>query len=142
MGNLAEGPRIGPKGAGIFATLGIHQYLLRASLGCKACIQAPGCRGYECRLYLSELCDRCESRRSESMKNPDSFKLEQTLRMADGSLCFSYRATNSFDAIIPGHAVYASGKLAISGNPQFAANWAKYCSGKSGDDLDTIAYSL
>jgi hypothetical protein len=78
----------------------------------------------------------------ESMKNPDSFRLKQTLRKADGSLCFSYRATNSFNAIITGHAVYASGKLAISGNPQFATHWAKYCSGKSGDDLDTIAYSL
>jgi hypothetical protein len=35
----------------------------------------------------------------KSMKNPDSFKLEQVIRTVDGIYCFEYRATNSFNTI-------------------------------------------
>lgn len=71
----------------------------------------------------------------QSMKNPESFKLESLLKMADGSLCFSYRATNSFNAIVPGYAVAAGEKLLADGNAGFDQLWAKRCAGKHGDDF-------
>src|SRR5262249_4993740 len=49
-----------------------------------------------------------------NMKNPDSFKLEEALRMDDGTLCLTYRATNSFNAIVPGRAVIADNKISTS----------------------------
>ena len=36
------------------------------------------------------------------MKNPELFVLSTALEMDDGTLCVMYRATNSFDAIVPG----------------------------------------
>jgi hypothetical protein len=70
----------------------------------------------------------------KNMKNPDSFKLEEVLRMPDGSLCFSYRAANSFNAVTPGNAVYAAGKLTAND-----AAWNKYCGGKTGTVVTGLA---
>lgn len=64
-----------------------------------------------------------------SMKNPDSFQLGDVLRMPDGSLCYEYRATNSFNAIVPGHAVISQHRTSVSGNDDFPAQWAKHCNG-------------
>ena len=38
----------------------------------------------------------------QSMKNPELFVLSTALEMDDGTLCVMYRATNSFNAIVPG----------------------------------------
>lgn len=78
----------------------------------------------------------------QSMKNPDSFKLEQLLKMTDGSLCYTYRATNSFNAIIPGHAVQSGGAFLASGADGFSALWNKKCAKKQGDDLTHIRMAL
>jgi hypothetical protein len=41
----------------------------------------------------------------DSMRNPDSFKLGETLIMSDGATCYDYRAQNGFGGMNVGHAV-------------------------------------
>jgi hypothetical protein len=77
----------------------------------------------------------------ESMKNPDSFKLERVVRMPDGSLCYTYRAANSFNAIIPGQAVFSPTKTAMSGSVEFPFLWSKHCKGY-GSEVENVAYAL
>lgn len=77
------------------------------------------------------------------MKNPDSFKLEEVIRMADGTLCLTYRATNSFNAVIPGYAVIASNKINTSDDRDaFTPIWNRRCANKSGEDLTYIRRAL
>lgn len=79
----------------------------------------------------------------DAMKNPDSFKLEQALRMDDGTLCLTYRATNSFNAIVPGYAVIPTkDKAYASGQNGFDRAWKKRCNGKSGSDITYIRRAL
>lgn len=78
----------------------------------------------------------------QSMKNPRSFELEQALRMENGALCFSYRATNSFNAIVPGYAVYQGGKIHASDHDGFQARWNRHCGGKTGSSISGLAYAL
>lgn len=59
-------------------------------------------------------------------KNPDSFKLEGAILMSSGAVCYSYRAANSFNAILPGNAVLVEEKLLLSDS-----GWNKYCAGKT-----------
>jgi hypothetical protein len=77
----------------------------------------------------------------QQMKNPDSFKLERTLRMDDGSHCYSFRATNSFNAIVPGQAVIAKTETAISGDYEFARAWNRHCIGL-GTEVRNVATAL
>lgn len=77
----------------------------------------------------------------EMMKNPDSFSLERVNRMPDGSLCYTYRATNSFNAIIPGQAVFSPTETAISGSANFPMLWSKHCKGY-GAEVANVAYAL
>ena len=44
------------------------------------------------------------------MKDPESFQLKQLLVMPDGSACYTYRATNSFNAKLEASAVLLPGK--------------------------------
>lgn len=60
-------------------------------------------------------------------KDPKSFKLESAIRMASGAMCYEYRATNSFNATVPGRAVFLSGVGSSN-----AADWNKHCAGKTG----------
>jgi hypothetical protein len=77
-----------------------------------------------------------------SMKNPRSFELVETLRMDSGALCFTYRATNSFNAVVPGHAVYHGGSIVASGHDGFTARWNRHCGGKTGTAVRGLAYAL
>jgi len=71
-----------------------------------------------------------------AMKNPDSFKLEEALRMPDGSLCLTYRATNSFNAVVPGYAVVnPAGAIVTSNMDGFAGRWNHACAHKAGDEV-------
>lgn len=66
----------------------------------------------------------------QGTKNPDSFNLNSATLMADGSICYEYRATNSFNAVVPG-------KLVITKNnktTQKGRDWNKFCGGKTGTD--------
>jgi hypothetical protein len=77
----------------------------------------------------------------ESMKNPDSFKLERVVRMSDGSLCYTYRAANSFNAIIPGQAALSPTK-GIKGSEAFPMSWSERCKGLFGEAVENVAYAL
>lgn len=77
----------------------------------------------------------------EMMKNPDSFSLERVTRQSDGSLCYTYRAANSFNAIIPGQAVFSPTQTAISGQAAFPMLWSKYCKGY-GQEVENVAFAL
>ena len=78
------------------------------------------------------------------MKNPKSFDLETAIELPDGTLCVTYRATNSFNAIVPGQAV-----LSLKGNSvmsddreKFPARWNATCAKKSGKDIAYIRQAL
>jgi hypothetical protein len=78
-----------------------------------------------------------------AMKNPASFNLEDAQRMDDGTLCVFYRATNSFNAIVPGRAVITGSEIIVSDNPdQFAYAWKRRCANKSGDSVRQLRYML
>jgi hypothetical protein len=79
----------------------------------------------------------------KSMKNPASFQLEQAMRIKEGTLCLQYRATNSFNAIVPSQAVIVNNKITVKDHSDnFAGVWNKHCAGKSGDDWKHIRRAL
>ena len=49
----------------------------------------------------------------ESSKNPDSFRDAKAGVTGDGTICVTYRAANSFNAIIPGVAYERGGKIMV-----------------------------
>jgi hypothetical protein len=70
----------------------------------------------------------------DSMKNPASFELVDVTKMDDGTLCVTYRGTNSFNAITTEY-------VAVLSNAQIG-RWNKVCAGKSGRDLTYIKYAI
>jgi hypothetical protein len=81
-------------------------------------------------------------RLKSAMKNPASFSLEQALRMDDGVLCVTYRATNSFNAVVPGRAVITATKILTPGQDGFTGRWNARCAKKSGVDVTYIRQAL
>jgi hypothetical protein len=75
------------------------------------------------------------------MKNPDSFKLESAIRV-DGNLCLTYRATNSFNAVVPGRAVITEKRISTSDEANFGPIWNSRCGGKSGTDVSYIRLAI
>lgn len=69
-----------------------------------------------------------------AMKNPASFELVSAIRMDNGVLCVSYRATNSFNAVI-------TESKAITPAGEFA-DWNKVCAGKTGKDVTYLRRAL
>jgi hypothetical protein len=67
-------------------------------------------------------------------KNPATFEVEQVLLMDSGTLCVSYRAPNSFNAVVPE-------SKAITSKGTFG-NWDKECAGKSGTDYKRVRHAL
>lgn len=72
----------------------------------------------------------------KSMRDPDSFKLEQALAM-DKAICFTYRAHNGFGGVNVGRAVLVlkTAKMATSDQDGFAGVWNTSCGNKTGDDI-------
>lgn len=69
-----------------------------------------------------------------SLKNPASFELVSVGRMADETLCVTYRGTNSFNAIVTERKpILSSGQI---------GEWRKHCAGKSGEDVSHIRRAL
>jgi hypothetical protein len=70
-------------------------------------------------------------------KNPESFKLDQVLAMDDGAGCITYRASNSFGALVAGQAVFAGGKVVTSDREAsaFSRSHDRHCGGKNGRDI-------
>jgi len=64
-----------------------------------------------------------------SAKNPDSFKLVDAIMMGDGSICYTYRGTNSFNAVVTNNYV-----ITKTGGSNSADTWNKHCGGKTGTD--------
>ena len=77
-----------------------------------------------------------------SMKSPDSFKLDTFTKMESGAVCMTFHATNSFNAIIPGSAVFYSDKLHVEGEKGYSAHWNKMCAGKHGEDFIFVRQAL
>ena len=81
----------------------------------------------------------------DAMKNPEGFVIKKVMLIDDGSACYDYRATNSFNATMRGSAVlFYDGKKARfyveenDGN-RFVAAWNEHCT-KSGRNItSTVA---
>lgn len=79
----------------------------------------------------------------DSLKNPDSFDLVQAIRLPDGTLCLTYRATNSFNAILTGRAVVTDkGTFTSDAGSGFANRWNRTCADKPGKDVKHIRTGL
>lgn len=63
----------------------------------------------------------------DSTKNPKSFEIIDAILMDDGTLCTTYRGTNSFNAVI-------KEDKAIAKNMKIV-DWNKFCGGKRGTDM-------
>jgi hypothetical protein len=78
------------------------------------------------------------------MKDPDTFELKDVIYMDDGSICYTYRAKNSFNAMLQGDAVVESSpkgiKMLVSGHDgnRFVSAWNKHCAKKTGKDLTDV----
>lgn len=70
-----------------------------------------------------------------SMRNPDSFTLSQTLLMDDGAACFDYRSQNGFGGMNVGQAVLSpTGQFKVNESSGFHSLWNKECGGHTGTD--------
>ena len=69
-----------------------------------------------------------------SMKNPASFEFVEAGIVNKGALCLTYRATNSFNAVITDH-IAITRKLS-------KGDWNKECGGKSMPSFDHIKYAI
>ena len=85
----------------------------------------------------------------QSMKDPESFKLRSVYLMRDGTVCYGYRAKNSFGAELPGSAVLFVEKkrptmlVQEQNGNRFVAAWNRRCANKSGEDLTAgINYAI
>jgi hypothetical protein len=79
-----------------------------------------------------------------AMKDPDSFELKRATLMTDGTVCYGYRARNSFNAMLRGSAVLVTATKKVEmlvqeqhGN-RFVAAWKKRCAARSGEDITSL----
>lgn len=71
-------------------------------------------------------------------KDPEAFELRKAVVKIDGATCYSYRAKNSFGAVMPGEAVLSkTGHIYIKEQDEsgFARVWNKECAVAGGDDV-------
>jgi hypothetical protein len=72
---------------------------------------------------------------SDSMRNPDSFKLAEVLMMDNGAVCYTYRAQNGFGGMNVGSAVLSrTGQFRTNETSGFHTLWNKECANKTGKD--------
>ena len=74
----------------------------------------------------------------KASKDPDSFEMKEVNLMPDGAACYTYRARNSFNAMLQGEAIMTDkGKLLVheqNGNT-FVSAWNRSCTKDGGEDL-------
>lgn len=70
----------------------------------------------------------------DSMKNPASFEFVKAGIVEKGALCLTYRATNSFNAVI-------TDQIAIT-RRLAKGNWNKECGGKTMPSFNHIKYAI
>ena len=73
----------------------------------------------------------------ENQKNPESFELISAGMIGTKTICYTYRARNSFNALVVNHHVIGEKVNSNSG-----AAWSKHCAGKSGKDYTSAKYAL
>lgn len=72
------------------------------------------------------------------MKNPASFELVAVTMIGDlQAMCYEYRGTNSFNAIVTSRHV-----ITDNVNSGEARDWNKHCAGKSGTDFSYARHAL
>jgi|JI10StandDraft_1071094.scaffolds.fasta_scaffold89578_5 hypothetical protein len=77
------------------------------------------------------------------LKNPASFDLTAATRTEAGALCFEYRGTNSFNAVVPSYAVVPPDGQAAAGSARdVAAAWAKHCANRQATSIRHIARAM
>lgn len=69
-----------------------------------------------------------------STKNPNSFEIVSAILMNDGTLCATYRGTNSFNAVITENQAVAKNLKIV--------DWNRFCGGKSGRDMKYAKHAL
>lgn len=79
-----------------------------------------------------------------AMKDPESFDLKEVVVKADGSGCLTYRARNSFNAMLQQSAVFVPGKkaqLLVEGQDGngFVREWNKRCTPAGGEEITSLA---
>lgn len=77
------------------------------------------------------------------MKNPASFQLTEAVRTDEGVLCFEYRGTNSFNAVVPSYAVIPPGGQPAAGPLRDVAKaWNKHCANRQATDMMHIVHAM
>lgn len=77
------------------------------------------------------------------MKNPESFQLTEAVRTDEGVLCFEYRGTNSFNAVVPSYAVIPPvGQPAAGPLRDVAKAWNKHCANRQATDMMHIVRAM
>ena len=75
-----------------------------------------------------------------SMRDPDSFRLVEALRMDSGVVCFEYRGRNGFGGMALEHALLDKRGMHGPGERGYPSGWNAQCANKSGvsilSDLD------
>lgn len=74
----------------------------------------------------------------DGSKNPASFKLESLLLFQGGDACYEFRGTNSFNAIVPGKAVYVAKTQAVLTEREpdkFRKAWNSVCTKAGGKEI-------
>lgn len=73
-------------------------------------------------------------------KDPQTVEFTSIVTHPNSSVCFEYRAKNSFNAMLAGAAVLANGKLLIQENSgtAFVKAWNKNCTPAGGEDVMSL----
>lgn len=69
----------------------------------------------------------------ERLKKPESFEVTRVVYIAPTTLCYEYKARNSFNDV--GHDVYVVTDKVSSDKPK---DWNKICANKSGTDYTSM----
>lgn len=78
-----------------------------------------------------------------SMKNPASFQLTDAVMTDDGVLCFEYRGTNSFNAVVPSYAVIPPGGEPAAGQLRDVAKaWNNHCANRQATSMMHIVHAM
>lgn len=78
----------------------------------------------------------------EMQKDPSSFQVSSAILMADGTTCFDFRSTNSFNALVPGQAVFDGKRILTNSSSEMSKVWNSRCAGKSGLDITSLVKTL
>jgi hypothetical protein len=70
-------------------------------------------------------------------KNPASFELVSATKFGDQAICYVYRGTNSFGAVVTNHHV-----IADKVNSDEAKDWNRHCTGSGGADFTIAKHAL